>query len=58
MNTQDFQTLGKKIAVGILVYLIPLAIIAGGLCFTNYLFKKKNENQTLPNPYPYESRNR
>lgn len=50
MTTHDIQTLGKKIAVGILVYLIPLLIIAGGLWFTNHVFKRKNENQTNQNP--------
>lgn len=31
MNTTDFILLGKKIAIGILVTVIPLLIILGGL---------------------------
>jgi hypothetical protein len=55
MNTNDIQTLGKKIAVGVLIYLIPLAIIAGGLWFTNHLLKKNKESQTIKNPNYYEN---
>jgi hypothetical protein len=55
MNTNDIQTLGKKIAVGILVYLVPLVIITGGLWFTNHLLKKRKESQTLTNPNYYEN---
>lgn len=50
MTTTDFQVLGKKIIVGVLIFLIPLFIIAGGLWFTNNLFKNKNEVQTHQNP--------
>ena len=39
MNTNDLQIIGKKIIIGILIFLIPLIIIAGGLWFTNQLFK-------------------
>jgi hypothetical protein len=31
MTTGDFVILSKKIAVGILIFLIPLVIIAGGI---------------------------
>lgn len=55
MTANDFQTLGKKIAVGILVYLVPLVIIAGGLWLTNHLFKKNKESQTITNPNYYEN---
>jgi hypothetical protein len=55
MNTNDIQTLGKKIAVGILVYLVPLLIITGSLWCTNYLLKKRKESQTLTNPNYYEN---
>ncbi len=55
MTTNDIQTLGKKIVVGVLVYLVPLLIIAGGLWFTNHLLKKKKESQTITNPNYYEN---
>ncbi len=35
MTTTDVIILSKKIAVGILVFLIPLVIIAGGLWLAN-----------------------
>ncbi|SEN96908.1 hypothetical protein [Niastella yeongjuensis] len=37
MTITDLIILSKKIAVGILVFLIPLAIIAGGLWLANLL---------------------
>ncbi len=38
MTTEDFIIISKKIAVGILIFLIPLLIIAGGIWFaSNYL---------------------
>jgi hypothetical protein len=37
MTTADVIILSKKIAVGILIFLIPLAIIAGGLWIANAL---------------------
>ena len=38
MTTGDVIILSKKIAVGILIFLIPLVIIAGGIWFANTLF--------------------
>jgi len=38
MTTGDVIILSKKIAVGILVFLIPLVIIAGGIWIANALF--------------------
>jgi hypothetical protein len=35
MTTGDVIILSKKIAVGILIFLIPLVIIAGGLWLAN-----------------------
>jgi hypothetical protein len=37
MTTTDVIILSKKIAVGVLVFLIPLVIIAGGLWLANLL---------------------
>jgi hypothetical protein len=37
MTTTDVIILSKKIAVGILIFLIPLVIIAGGLWLANLL---------------------
>lgn len=38
MTTGDFIILSKKIAVGILIFLIPLLIIAGGIWLaSNYI---------------------
>jgi hypothetical protein len=31
MKLVDFQIIGKKIIVGIIVFLVPLLILAGGL---------------------------
>jgi hypothetical protein len=36
---QDAHILIKKIIVGIVIYLVPLLIIAGGLWLTNHLLK-------------------
>ena len=38
MTTGDFVIISKKIAVGILIFLIPLVIIAGGIWLANTLF--------------------
>ena len=38
MTTGDFVILSKKIAVGILIFLVPLAIIAGGIWLAHALF--------------------
>jgi len=37
MTTGDVIILSKKIAVGILIFLIPLVIIAGGIWLANLL---------------------
>jgi len=37
MTTGDVIILSKKIAVGILIFLIPLVIIAGGIWIANLL---------------------
>jgi len=31
MKLIDYQTIGKKIIVGMIVFLVPLVILAGGL---------------------------
>ena len=38
MTTGDFVILSKKIAVGILIFLIPLVIIAGGIWLASTFF--------------------
>ncbi|BAV07263.1 hypothetical protein SAMN05421788_102113 [Filimonas lacunae] len=38
MTTADILLLSKKIALGIAIFLLPLAVIAGGLWLTWYLF--------------------
>ncbi len=39
MKLVDFEIIGKKIAVGIIVFLIPLVILAGGLALVNQILK-------------------
>jgi hypothetical protein len=39
MKLVDFQIIGKKIIVGIIVFLIPLVILAGGLALVNQILK-------------------
>jgi hypothetical protein len=39
MKLIDFQTIGKKIVVGAIVFLVPLVILAGGLALVNQLLK-------------------
>ena len=39
MKTIDFEIIAKKIAVGIIVFLIPLAILVGGLAIVNQILK-------------------
>lgn len=39
MKLIDFQLIGKKIIVGIIVFLVPLAILAGGLALVNQILK-------------------
>jgi hypothetical protein len=38
MTTADVIVLSKKIAVGILIFLIPLVIIAGGIWLAQALY--------------------
>jgi hypothetical protein len=40
MRVSDFTLLGRKIAVGILVTLIPLGILTGGLWVGQKIMKK------------------
>ncbi len=39
MTLTDVVILSKKIAVGMLVFLIPLAVIAGGIWLAHALFQ-------------------
>ena len=39
MKLIDFQIIGKKILVGIIVFLVPLIIFVGGLTLVNQLLK-------------------
>lgn len=38
MNLQDINTLGKKIAIAVLVFLIPLLLFVVGLKFVRHFF--------------------
>lgn len=40
MKANDFGILIKKIAVGIIIYLIPVILLVGGLLLTKVLLKK------------------
>ena len=39
MKLVDFEIIGKKIVVGIIVFLVPLVILAGGLTLVNQILK-------------------
>lgn len=39
MNIKDFEILAKKILVGVIIYLVPLTILAGGLLLINQVLK-------------------
>lgn len=39
MKRVDFEIIGKKIVVGIIVFLVPLVILAGGLTLINQFLK-------------------
>lgn len=39
MKRTDFEIIGKKIAVGAILYLVPLAVLVGGLALINQLLK-------------------
>jgi hypothetical protein len=39
MKRVDYEIIGKKIVVGIILFLVPLAILAGGLAVVNQFLK-------------------
>jgi len=39
MKRVDYQIIGKKIVVGAILFLVPLAILAGGLAIINQFLK-------------------
>ena len=39
MKLVDFEIIGKKIVVGIIVFLVPLVILAGGLALVNQILR-------------------
>lgn len=39
MKLIDFEIIAKKIVVGIILFLIPLALLAGGLTLVNQILK-------------------
>jgi len=39
MKLVDYQIIGKKIVVGTILFLVPLAILAGGLALINQFLK-------------------
>jgi len=39
MKRVDYEIIGKKIVVGIILFLVPLAILAGGLSLINQFLK-------------------
>lgn len=41
MTLDDIEIFTKKIAIGILIYLIPVVIIVGGLSLTSLILKKE-----------------
>ncbi|MBB6235570.1 hypothetical protein HDC90_000167 [Pedobacter sp. AK013] len=47
MTVSDFNILGKKILVGIIVTLIPFIIIVGGLYLTQRLLGNKPSTQII-----------
>lgn len=49
MTIKDVQLLGKKIIVGILIFLIPALVISGGLHLTNTLLKSNTTPETKQN---------
>jgi len=38
MERKDFLIIGKKIGLGLVIYIFPVIIIAGGLLLLNQLF--------------------
>jgi hypothetical protein len=59
MTLSDVSLIGKKILVGIIVTIIPFAIIVGGLWFTQHALTahdaKKESVQTTLKPGNHES---
>lgn len=47
MTLTDIQILGKKIAIGLVVAIVPLILIAGGLWLTKTLLKSDISPQSL-----------
>lgn len=39
MKRVDYEIIGKKIVVGAILFLVPLAILAGGLALINQFLK-------------------
>lgn len=39
MKRVDFEIIGKKIVVGAIVFLVPLAVLAGGLALISNFLK-------------------
>jgi hypothetical protein len=39
MKRVDYEIIGKKIVVGVILFLVPLAVLAGGLTLINQLLK-------------------
>lgn len=39
MKRVDYEIIGKKIVVGAVLFLVPLAILAGGLALINQFLK-------------------
>jgi hypothetical protein len=39
MKRVDYEIIGKKIVVGAILFLVPLAILAGGLALVNQFLK-------------------
>jgi len=48
MTLTDINTLGKKIAIGLVVAIVPLVLIAGGLWLTKTLLDKNKAPQSIP----------
>ncbi|MET3125798.1 hypothetical protein ABID42_000900 [Arcicella rosea] len=37
MTLQDFSTIGKKVLISILVFIIPISILTGGILLVEHL---------------------
>jgi len=47
MTTSDITLLGKKIAIGIIITLVPFIILFGALWFTQKILSSKGTNPTV-----------